>query len=229
MQGIVFTAGKGRLFNPIAGKLLTDYAEKNGITILKVYKEAKSAKSTGRTQFGKMIEFLKQESKKKSKDICRIILVEKMDRLVRNFSDAGTVSQLGVDLHLVKQGFVINEDTPPEMLLASDLWVSVSTYFIRNLRREVIKGMKQKASEGLYPSKAPLGYLNASENVKKIIVPDKDRVTAINKIFEWYASGHYSLKDIAINLFKENFINYRIAKSRIHAILINPIYYGAFK
>src|SRR5262245_32510680 len=70
---------------PAQRKLLTEYAERQGIKILAEFKEAETAKEAGRTAFNKMVAFLKETPS------CRTILVEKTDRLYRNFRDYGTV------------------------------------------------------------------------------------------------------------------------------------------
>jgi site-specific DNA recombinase len=40
-----------------------------------------------------------------------IILVEKTDRLYRNNQDGVTIADLGVDVHLVKEGTVLSDDS----------------------------------------------------------------------------------------------------------------------
>jgi site-specific DNA recombinase len=37
---------------------------------------------------------------------------------------------------------------------------SVARNYIENLREEVRKGMREKAEQGIYPSRPPLGYRN---------------------------------------------------------------------
>ena len=53
----------------------------------------------------------------------------------------------------------------------------------------------EKAEQGIWPSKAPLGYLNVTaKNGKKITEPDPALTSMVTKLFERYATGHYSLK-----------------------------------
>ena len=42
---------------------------------------------------------------------CRIVLVEKTDRLYRNFRDYVTLDDLGVEIHLVKEGEILGKDS----------------------------------------------------------------------------------------------------------------------
>lgn len=66
---------------PSQQKLLQEYAKEKDIQIAKEFIDVETAKKAGRTNFNDMIKYLKEH-----KDI-EIILVEKTDRLYRNFSD----------------------------------------------------------------------------------------------------------------------------------------------
>ena len=52
-----------------------------------------------------MIAFLKETPS------CRIILVEKTDRLYRNFRDLLTVEELGLTVHFVKENTVLSAES----------------------------------------------------------------------------------------------------------------------
>jgi site-specific DNA recombinase len=54
--------------------------------------------------------------------------------------------------------------------------------------------MREKAEQGRYPSFALLGYLNNRE-MKRIEV-DPEVSPLIRKVFEWYATGNYSLLQV---------------------------------
>jgi DNA invertase Pin-like site-specific DNA recombinase len=43
-----------------------------------------------------------------------------------------------------------------------DIYVALSKHYIENIREEVKKGMREKAEQGIYPGRAPLGYRNNS-------------------------------------------------------------------
>ncbi len=79
--------------------LLRDFALKNKFQIVKEFTESESAKQSGRKKFEEMIQFLKN-----SKDI-KTILVEKTDRLYRNFCDYVNldVDKTGYSVYLVKE------------------------------------------------------------------------------------------------------------------------------
>src|SRR5581483_9100758 len=78
---------------PAQLKLLREYAVKNGIKILREFVDVETAKTAGRKQFGEMVRFFQQHPE------CRMVVVEKTDRLYRNFHDCVTLEDLGVEIH----------------------------------------------------------------------------------------------------------------------------------
>ena len=81
-----------------------------------------------------MLAYLKTHSS------ARTILCEKTDRLYRNFKD---YVALDVD--------------------QQDLTVILAKNYIDNLKEETGKGLREKAEQGEFPSKAPIGYRNKKE------------------------------------------------------------------
>ena len=57
-----------------------------------------------------------------------------------------------------------------------------SKYYIDSLSENVKRGMRQKVRNGIYPSLAPLGYLN-DLRTKNILV-DRKKVEIVRKAFE---------------------------------------------
>jgi len=105
--------------------------------------------------------------------------------------------------------------------------------YIDNLSEEARKGQQEKAAQGIWPTKAPLGYFNITgPNGKKIITPNQDISPIITHMFEWYASGNLSLKEIAMQARAAGLVHRRTAGplpvSNIHAILRNRLYSGDF-
>jgi hypothetical protein len=83
---------------------------------------------------------------------------------------------------------------------------------------------------GEWPGYAPLGYLNDLRT--HTIVKDPERLRLVKKLFEFYVTGNYSLKDLrrlitSIGLLSRN--NKVLSVSVIQHTLSNPFYYGVFK
>lgn len=86
--------------------LLKSYAQKNGSEIVEIDEDVETAKKTGRKKFTEMIKFLK-----KNKSV-NTLLVEKNDRLYRNFRDYVTIDEIErLEVHLVKENSVLGENS----------------------------------------------------------------------------------------------------------------------
>jgi site-specific DNA recombinase len=105
--------------------------------------------------------------------------------------------------------------------------------YIDNLSEETKKGMTEKAEQGIYPSFAPLGYINVECNGKRFIQPDPAVSPQVRQLFEWYATGNYSLLELTRKAHDEGFTfrsnNKKIPKSVVHKVLKNPLYHGEFR
>jgi DNA invertase Pin-like site-specific DNA recombinase len=174
---------------PAQRKLLQEYARVRGYRVLHEFIDVESAKNPGRKEFGAMLRLLQSNPE------CRIVLVEKTDRLYRNRTDSIAFEELietrNVEIHLVKEGRVIAKDSRSQDKFMHDIHVAVAKHYSENLREEVKKGMREKAEEGIYPGRAPFGYKNNSATRGIEIHPQ--RAPILKKIFEMYASGQYSL------------------------------------
>ena len=216
-------------------KLLRDYASQRKFQIVQEYFDEESAKSDGRTHFNQMVAFLKKEIKtKKSENRCKILLVEKTDRLYRNLKDWVVVDDMiaDIEIHFVKENSIISKSVHSSEKLKHGIMAVLAKNYIENLSEETRKGMTEKATQGYWPSCAPIGYINVGrKDERRIIVPDKITAPIIDKIFNLYVTGKYSLSDITklCNEIVTEDGKFSIKKSTVHSILTNPIYYGEFK
>ncbi len=209
---------------PAQLKLLQEYADKNGLTVSTTFTEAETAKSSGREQFNKMLDFLKSTKEP------HCILVEKTDRLYRNFKDYVRLEELDVEIHLVKEGEILSKDAKSHEKFIHGIKVLMAKNYIDNLSEEVKKGQKEKAEQGHFPSVAPYGYKNNLET--HLIEVHPETSTLVKRAFELYASQEFSLVTLRNKLFQEGF-RYsssllRIPATSLERMLKNPIYIGDF-
>jgi site-specific DNA recombinase len=203
---------------PAQLKLLRDYATRNDLSIAKEFVDIETAKTSGRLNFDQMVQFFTKNRR------CRIVLVEKTDRLYRNFRDAVTLEDLDLEIHLVKEGQVISKDAKSQAKLIHGMQLVLARNYIENLREEVKKGMREKAEQGIYPGRAPLGYRN--NRADRTIEVHPESAALVHRIFELYASGRYSLSQLKKAVQTEN--GKHISRAYLHAILTNPFYVGSF-
>ena len=210
---------------PAQRQLLSEYAQREGIHVVQEFEDVETAKRAGRTSFGEMVAFLRKKSSS-----CRILLVEKTDRLYRNIKDWVTIDELGIEVHFVKENVVLSEDSRSSEKFMHGIKVLMAKNYIDNLGEEVRKGMIEKARQGHWPTVAPVGYQNNLATHR--IEPDPQRAPIIVKLFEWYASGQYSLKALTRKAAAVGLTNRTggspLVKAKIHQLLQNPIYYGDF-
>ncbi len=213
---------------PAQQKLLRGYADQAELMVVKEFTDVETAKRAGRTQFMKMLEYLK-----KHESTCKIILVEKTDRLYRNLKDWVTLDELDLEIHLAKEGVVLSDDSRSSEKFMHGIKVLMAKNYIDNLSEEAFKGMREKASQGIWPSKAPLGYRNVPRaDGRKGVETDPTSASALTKIFEEASTGNYSMLDLTkmanaagLRIRKSGG---RIHRSTLHRILRNPFYFGEY-
>ena len=164
----------------------------------------------------------------------RILLVEKTDRLYRNLKDWVTLDELDVEIHFVKEGVVLSRDSRSSEKFMHGIKVLMAKNYIDNLSEEARKGMQEKAEQGIWPTVAPLGYRSVTcADGKKRIEPDPVAAPIITKLFEWYATGNFSLREIGVKARAEG-LKYRrsgnpVPTSTVHAVLRKSLYNGEFE
>ena len=208
-------------------ELLRSYAAERAMLIQQEFLEVETAKTTGRPVFAEMLGYIQGHAS------CGVLLVEKTDRLYRNFKDYLTIDELGLEVHLVKENDIQTKDSRSGAKFMHGIRVLMAKNYIDNLREEVQKGLRTKAAQGLFPSYAPLGYLNTKgPDGKRIIVPDPLLGPMITRLFTWFAAGEHSLKALAAIAYAEGF-RFRKTRNKIpittlHKILRKRIYMGEF-
>jgi site-specific DNA recombinase len=200
-------------------KLLHAAALKEGFEIVREFIEVESAKAAGRKQFAEMVTFFKRNRS------CRVLLVEKTDRLYRNQRDALTLEDLDIGIHFVKENETLSKDARSQVKFMHDIRLAMARNYSENLREEVKKGMCEKASQGTYPGRAPFGYRNNKTARTIEIHPEKGAIA--KHVFELYASGRYSL--LALSKELRHVTGTCISKTNLHKMLTNPFYIGQFE
>ncbi len=105
--------------------------------------------------------------------------------------------------------------------------------YIDNLSEETSKGLLETAEQGQWPTLAPLAYRNvAGPDGRRVIEPDPEAAMLIARLFEWYATGKYSIAAVA-KMAKEVGLSFRRSRSlgptaTVHKILRNRAYSGDF-
>jgi hypothetical protein len=135
-------------------------------------------------------------------------------------------------LDLNKHASLFLSDSNSSVKFMHGIRVLMAKNYIDNLGEETKKGMREKAEQGIHSSAAPVGYRNvAGSRDKRTIEPDPESAPIIQRLFEWYATGNYSLRDLTKKAYEDGLrsrTGTKMARSSIHAMISNPIYYGDF-
>jgi len=116
-------------------KLLRAAASKDGFEIVREFIEVESAKAAGRKQFAEMVVYFKRNRS------CRSLLVEKTDRLYRNYRDALALEDLDIEIRFVKENEILSKNARSQVKFMHDIRLAMARNYSENLREEVKKGM----------------------------------------------------------------------------------------
>lgn len=166
------------------------------------------------------------------------VIVHKVDRLARKRADDALILERirssGAQLVSVSE----NIDETPSGMLMHGILASIAEFYSMNLAAEVLKGTTEKARRGGTPFRAPIGYLNVREMVDgrevRTIAVDPERAPLIAELFRLYATGSFSLIDLAAIMEAKGLDSPGTPKvpsrplgpNRLSKILGNPFYTG---
>jgi site-specific DNA recombinase len=209
---------------PAQLSLLSEYALKEKLNVVKIFQEAETAKKSGRKGFENMLNFIM------SNPDVKVILVEKTDRLYRNFKDYVKLDfeELGLEIHNVKENQILSKRSDSNQKFMHGIKVLMAKSYIDNLSEEVKKGHAEKLKLGIWPGKAPIGYSNKLDD--HTIIKNEKIAPFISKAFELALTGNHSLRSLKRELYNFGVRGARsgneLSKSQMAKILSNPFYYG---
>lgn len=244
MKGVIFTRVStkdqedGHSLNAQLARL-RKYSEQKNLTIIKEYQISESSTLGDRKQFNEMIKFIQDEGKKSKSTIA--LIVDSVDRLQRGFKESALIDDLRkekiLEIHFYKEGFVINELSTNSDIIRWDFGILGAKMYVQSLSDNVKRGNLYALNSGHYPGKPPIGYkkviLAGGKNSVYTMELDEERAHLIQKIFELYATGSYSLLDLQKKCKEWNLTSNKawsgskpITKNVIDDIIKNPFYCG---
>ena len=201
-------------------KELLDLAARDGLEVVQVLRESRSAKSEGRPVFASLLADIQRGK-------ADAILCWKLDRIARNMADAGRV------IDLLQRGVVKEIRTheavhrPADNVLMLAVQLGMANQYSRDLSENVKRGNRAKLERGDWPAPAPFGYKN--DRLEKKILVDEKTAPYLRRTFELYATGTYSLLQVCDQLYTEGLRTKSGGKVRRHMLhhwLNNKFYVG---
>ena len=209
--------------------VLKEIAQRGGLNIISVLREARSAKAPyKRPVFSEMVKMINAGK-------VNGILCWKMDRLARNPVDEGQIKYLLQTNRIQKIKTPERDYMPEDNALIASVEFGMANQYIRDLSTNVKRGLYAKAERGLFPTFAPIGYLNNIHDPKgsKRIVKDPKRFALVRKMFDLILEKHYTPVQVWRIATKEWGLTTKkgkpLGRSTIYKVFTNPVYYGLFE
>ena len=200
-------------------KVIEDYAQRNNISVFQYFGGTyESAKTDGRKEFLRMLDFIKKNKGKISH-----ILVYTLDRFSRT---GGGAIKLAEDLR-EKYGVTVFAVTQPtdtsnaSGVLQQNIHFIFSQYDNQLRKQRAIAGMKEKFDKGIWVVRPPQGYdIVKTNGERKILVNAIGK--KLRKAFVWKVDGLKN-EDIIERLCAQGVKMY---KQQLSKIFRNPFYCG---
>lgn len=199
---------------------ISAFASRHDLSISRWFEEKETAAKRGRPIFNEVVRLLRRGK-------ADGLIVHKIDRSARNFADwakIGDLADAGVSIHFASESL---DFTSRGGRLAADVQAVVAADYIRNLREESIKGLTGRLKQGLYPFRAPIGYLDNGRGNPKTL--DPERAPLVKRAFELYATRNYSLRKLLAELNCKGLTGRSgraLTMNGLMTMLNNPFYAG---
>jgi site-specific DNA recombinase len=208
---------------------VSDYINRAGLTIWKTYEIEESSTKGDRRKYQEAVADVE-----KAKETIAIV-VDTVDRLQRSFKESVQLDELRkagkLEIHFYREGLVLRKDSNSSELLRWDMAVMFARSYVLQLSDNVKRKQEQMRRSGEWTGRPPRGYVSVHDSLGKRIdiIADPNKAHLIQKMFELYATGNYSIKAIRDLMLKEGLrgsTGKALAMSMVDHILHNTFYYG---
>ncbi|MGH2613469.1 MAG: recombinase family protein, partial [Rhabdochlamydiaceae bacterium] len=133
-----------------------------------------------------------------------------------------------IELHFVSDGQVINSQLSAVEKFNFSISLGLAKYYSDAISDNVKRAQEQMLRMGTYPSRPSFGYKRVPiAKDKTEIVVDEYASRIVQKAYEWYATGSYSLDLLRKKLKEEYGVNW--SHGWTDKILKDTFYYGVMK
>lgn len=197
-------------------RLCKEYASKNGLTVIDIIREEKSAKTSGkRMEFRRMLDNIKKG------ESYNCILTWHPDRLARNMKEAGEIMDLldsGVITNLKFVSYYFTNDSAGKMTLS--ILFAMAKEFSDKLSDDTKRGNSSKVLQGKYIGASKRGYIGVQDGYYR----KADNYETYKNAWKEYVSGK-TQADIIKSL---ELTGEKLSSNSISAFFLDPFYAGFY-
>lgn len=201
---------------------ITNFVERTDDLVCEWFVEKQTASKKGRPVFNDMVKKLRAGK-------ADGIIIHKVDRSSRNWSDWATLIELsdqGFDVWFALEQINLRSNNGR---LMADIYQVFAGSFIRNHREAVQRGQTGRLKTGMYPFYTPLGYVNGGPRSGKPKQLHRTKAPMVLRLFELYATGEYSYRMLLTAAHQMGLTSHNekpITKHTLEIMLSNPFYCG---
>lgn len=206
-------------------EILLDYAQKNGLTIAKIYEEVVSGESLY-TRL-RMLELLADVERGEYD----AILCMDIDRLGRGaMSDQGiileTLKNSGTKIITPRKVYDLNNEMDETY---SEFETFMARQELKSIKRRMQRGIRKTVEEGGYVANAPYGYRRATKEKRPTLEIEEEEANFVRIMFDLYVNkglGCQQIADTVSAMGAKPRRSDRFGRTSVMKILRNPVYVG---
>ena len=129
---------------------LKEYCQRKGLDVLKVFEITESSTVGDRKQFKEMLAYAKEIHTKTHQRLA--IIVDAVDRLMRNFSDQAVLNDLMnqdvIELHFARTGGIVHKDSASHEKLMWNMQIMMAQAYVDSMKDNVKRSIDYKIKKG---------------------------------------------------------------------------------
>lgn len=215
---------------PAQTSRLLEYANRRKLNLIKTFTLIESSTTGDRKQFLECIRFCVRQPEPTA------LLIDTIDRAQRSFMEIPLLEKYRksgkLEIHFLRENMVISKDSSGTEILMWHQGVLMAEAYSLHFKENIRRSVQAKIVKGEFPGLAPIGYLNIREvGDRGEIIIDTARAPLIKKLFQKYAAGGVSIKELTKLAADWGLTNKtrgapKLCKRHIHKLIQNPFYYG---
>lgn len=203
------------------------YCQNKGLSILGAYGMIETAYKRRRPGFESILDCLEQHHGEPV-----ALVVTSVDRLLRSFCFLDRLNKLReegrLELHFVEEKLLLSANSTPNEICSFKKAVAEAEGYSAWISCETKLALQNLRERGIYPGKAPIGYINTCLDGCKSIEPN-EQVSKVQLLFDAFLQpeiGVRELLQIAKIMNLRTITGKSISRKTLVHMLKNPFYSG---